>query len=313
MPQLGRSKRFSSQFEINGRPNTVASTIERFTGKLDKDGKPIMVTITTPSVARSLTPKMFQVSTSYAKPLSYIFPVGITGINHDSAVVEYSEVNRPRSMPLVDSVAPTLHKLDFSFMVVVPNDSLIASVDDQISLLQDFASADDIVGFSNAHKALTETTWQIQSFSFEIAKFNESMQATQANCGIQLVEASYPSNKRFLKLPKFSYTTPKGQNGSSTKTGEDEEFASRTIAMLKNQMLALSAEWELSIADQKRISDAVRKQDLDDARAAELVRKSGPSGYSASTRYEQSERYTKTPTKAEFVDFVINFVIRKTA
>jgi len=288
MPQLGRSKRFSSQFEINGRPNTVAST-------------------------RLKTPKMFQVSTSYAQPLSYVFPMGITGINHDSAVVEYSEVNRPRSMPLVDSVAPTLHKLDFSFMIVVPNDSLIASVDDQISLLQDFASSDDIVGFSDAHKALMETTWQIQSFSFEIAKVNESMQATQANCGIQLVEASFPSNKRFLKLPKFSYTTPKGKNGSSTgKEGGDDEFASRTIAVLKNQMLALSAEWELSLDDQKRISDAVRKQDLDDARAVALVKNSGPSGYSAAFRYEQSEFYTKNPTKSEFVDFVINFVIRKT-
>lgn len=308
MPQLGRSKRFSSQFEINGRPNTVASTIERFTGKLDKDGKPIMVTITTPSVARSLTPKMFQVSTSYAKPLSYIFPVGITGINHDSAVVEYSEVNRPRSMPLVDSVAPTLHKLDFSFMVVVPNDSLIASVDDQISLLQDFASSDDIVGFSNAHKALTETTWQIQSFSFEIAKFNESMQATQANCGIQLVEASYPSNKRFLKLPKFSYTTPKGQNGSSTGKSEgDGAYATATIEQIKEQIKQLKLTGTFTDELQKLLSADVASSGYGDQEAKQLVKGSSTAD-SARMRYRSLYR-KDPPNVLEFVNFIIGSII----
>lgn len=287
---------------MNGRPNTVASTIERWTGKFDKDGKPIMVKETTPSTARSLTPKMFQVSTSYARPLSYIFPVGITGINHDSAVVEYSEVNRPRSMPLVDSVAPTLHKLDFSFMIVVPNDSLIASVDDQISLLQDFASSDDIVGFANAHKALMETTWQIQSFSFEIAKVNESMQATQANCGIQLVEASYPSNKRFLKLPKFSYKTPKGRDGSSTTTDDgDGAVAESTIAEVIQQMLQINAKWKITDAQRTQISDDVKKEKLNDSAAFQLVK-----NYRRTLAYPGAR---EEDDQQDFINFIINNVI----
>lgn len=278
MPQIGRSQRFSSAFRINGRPTATV----------------------TPRVSGAKTPTMSQVTSSFSAPLEYVFPVGITGINHEAPTVEYATINRPKILPIVDSVSPTLHRVSFQFMIVVPLDSLFSPVDGQIAILQDFASSDDPVRFSNAHEALSRHIWLIEEFGFEVTRTNEALKATQANASMRLVEAVLPTGKRFLKLPKFSYRTPVGKNGSSTGNTNPDSSESPTATIQKIMESLKNLSYSASITNDERndIEDAVKAAGISDAQAAERIR----------NKYQTFKPSTSNP-RAEFVAFVIKSII----
>lgn len=170
-----------------------------------------VTTVLTTTLIRS----MQQVSTNPdVTPLSYEFHFGISTFTHDSSGVLYTEIPRPLNLPLVDATSQKLERCSFEFLIAVPYDSIGASVDSHITLLQDFANEDKAVQFTNVHSALSTKTWNIDSITFQITRVNESGQATAATCNMSLVE-SIARNDRFIQLPKFTYSIPRG-SGLST-------------------------------------------------------------------------------------------------
>lgn len=224
MGKIGRTGRFSALINLNGRPTVSPRTTPNFatevkfnrvTGKWENATTKTLVV----NVPASKTPTMEQVG---ASPLRYTFPMGITGVNHTAPVVEYAPIERPKLLPITDVTAGALHKVDFQFMIVVPQDSISRPIEDQIALLSDFSSSDNPVKFYDAHDSLISSFWLIEQFTYEITRTNTDLKATQANASMSLVEAVIPSGQRFLKLPKFAYGKTTGRIGSSTGNQEDE-------------------------------------------------------------------------------------------
>jgi hypothetical protein len=159
--------------------------------------------------------------------LSYEFPFGISTFTHDGAGVLYTEIPRPLNLPLVDATSQKLERCSFEFLLAIPYDSLNASVDSHIVLLQDFATDARPVNFLNVHSALALKTWNIDSMSFQVTRVNRNGQATAVTCNISLVEYLARTNERFVTLPKFTYTIPKG-TGLAGGTGSGSGVASVT-------------------------------------------------------------------------------------
>ena len=172
--------------------------------------KPVK-TIPTKTLIRS----MQQINAASGTPLHYEFHFGISTFTHDSSGVVYTEIPRPLNIPLVDATAQKLERCSFEFLIAVPYDSLGTSVDSHITLLQDFANEARPVQFSNVHSALGSRTWNIDSITFQITRVNESGQATAVTCNMSLVE-SIARTERFIRLPKFTYTIPKGTKKSDS-------------------------------------------------------------------------------------------------
>lgn len=191
MGSVGRATRYSSVYELAPRTtNRIGSY-------------PIM---------RQLT--------SSSTPLIYEFPMGISSISHESPSVNYEEISRPLLLPILDASTANLQKVNIQFMIVVPNDSIDESIDDQISMLNDFASEDDPVIFGNVHKAMSGT-WRITSLNIDVSRSKNdanSARATQASANMSLTEY-VETSKRFLRLPKFSYSVPKGRNTGNGNQG----------------------------------------------------------------------------------------------
>lgn len=158
--------------------------------------------------------------TSSTTPLVYEFPMGIASVSHESPSVNYEEISRPLLLPILDTSTANLQKVSIQFMVVVPSDSIEVSIDDQISILNDFASEDDPVIFGNVHQAMSGT-WRITSLNVDVNRVvndQSSSRATQASATMSLTEY-VETTKRFLRLPKFSYSVPKGRNTGNTGQG----------------------------------------------------------------------------------------------
>jgi hypothetical protein len=173
-----------------------------------------VTTVSTGTLIRS----MRQTNTGTDTPLLYEFHFGISTFTHDSSGVLYTEIPRPLNLPLVDATSQKLERCSFEFLIAVPYDSLGSSVDEHITLLQDFANQDRTVQFSNVHSALSVKPWNIDSITFQITRVNESGKATAATCNMSLVE-SIERTERFVKLPKFTYEIPKGSGLSTSSTG----------------------------------------------------------------------------------------------
>jgi hypothetical protein len=176
-----------------------------------------VTTVSTKTLIRS----MQQINLGTDTPLQYEFHFGISTFTHDSSGVLYTEIPRPLNLPLVDATSQKLERCSFEFLIAVPYDSLGSSIDSHITLLQDFANEARPVQFYNVHSALATKTWNIDSITFQVTRVNESGQATAVTCNMSLVE-SIAKTERFIQLPKFTYTIPKGASLSSTTgTGPD--------------------------------------------------------------------------------------------
>lgn len=184
-------------------------------------------TVPAKALIRSMqqTPK----NTGDTSTLHYEFHFGISTFTHDSSGVLYTEIPRPLNMPLVDATSQKLERCSFEFLIAVPYDSLGASIDSHITLLQDFANEARSVRFFNVHSALSSREWNIDSITFQITRVNESGQATAVTCNISLVESVSRDGERFVQLPKFTYEIPKGSGLSGTSgTGGASSTAGET-------------------------------------------------------------------------------------
>lgn len=169
-------------------------------------------TVSTGTLIRS----MKQINLGTDTPLQYEFHFGISTFTHDSSGVLYTEIPRPLNLPLVDATSQKLERCSFEFLIAVPYDSLGSSIDSHITLLQDFANEARPVQFYNVHSALATKTWNIDSITFQVTRVNNSGQATAVTCNMSLVE-SIARTERFIQLPKFTYTIPKGTGLSGDK------------------------------------------------------------------------------------------------
>ena len=263
MGKIGRTGRFSALVNLNGRPTVAPRTTPNFAtelkyNKVTEKWETAKTTTLVVNVPASKTPTMEQVG---ASPLRYTFPMGITGVNHTAPVVEYAPIERPKLLPITDVAAGALHKVDFQFMIVVPQDSISRPIEDQIALLSDFSSSDNPVKFYDAHDSLISSFWLIEQFTYEITRTNTNLKATQANASMSLIEAVIPSGQRFLKLPKFAYGKTTGTIGSSTGNQEDEGDGlpiSIREAILNNMLAPAGAEFLKQ--NEKALSDAFAKR-----------------------------------------------------
>jgi len=188
------------------------SRIRRSTTTSIKVGERTPVTtVSTGTLIRS----MQQINLGTDTPLQYEFHFGISTFTHDSSGVLYTEIPRPLNLPLVDATSQKLERCSFEFLIAVPYDSLGSSIDSHITLLQDFANEARPVQFYNVHSALATKTWNIDSITFQVTRVNESGKATAVTCNMSLVE-SIARTERFIQLPKFTYTIPKGVGLSGT-------------------------------------------------------------------------------------------------
>jgi len=175
--------------------------------------------------------------------LSYVFPYGIQDVSHDVGAVQFDELTRPLSLPLLQPSAATLQKVSFSFLMSIQKDGISKPIDGDIKLLQAFAAEDNSVIFVNSHEMLSSSvpSWKISSLSIQIERLNELGQAVLARGNMSCTESS-DQFERFLTLPKFTYKVNKGgKTGKEGTPSQNDEpatlvfkFFSRTTGGVAN-------------------------------------------------------------------------------
>ena len=200
MPLIGRKERLVGNVSV-GVPNR---------------SQPVR-TPATINGGKANLPRMDQIGG--ADPLSFVFPFGINNISHEVGAVQFDELQRPLSLPILQPTAASLQKVSFDFLVATPFDGVSEDVEDQLRILQNFAAEDTSVIFVNSNEMLTQSvaSWKISSLSVSIARQNELGAAVSAQVNMSCTESNDLLD-RFLTLPKFRYKVNK--NKGSGKPGD---------------------------------------------------------------------------------------------
>lgn len=200
MPLIGRKERLVGNASV-GIPNRSQS----------------VRTPATINGGKANLPRMDQIGG--ADPLSFVFPFGINNISHDVGAVQFDELQRPLSLPILQPTASSLQRVSFDFLVAAPFDGVSQDVEEELRVLQNFAAEDNSVIFVNSHEMLTQSvaSWKISSLSVSISRQNELGAAVSAQVNMSCLESNDMMD-RFLTLPKFRYKVNK--NKGSGKPGD---------------------------------------------------------------------------------------------
>lgn len=183
--------------------------------------------------------------------LSYVFPYGIQDVSHDVGAVQFDELTRPLSLPLLQPSAATLQKVSFGFLMSIQKDGISKPIDGDIRLLQAFAAEDNSVIFVNSHEMLSSSvpSWKISSLSIQIERLNELGQAVLARGNMSCTESS-DQFERFLTLPKFTYKVNKGSKTGKSGTPSQNADAASVIWTFFSKT---NDDMQLEVAERNRI------------------------------------------------------------
>lgn len=252
--------------------------------------------ITTPTVTQpanggvSLTRVMQQLypDTQNRTALKFYFPHAISSFQHEMASVGYEEIPRPLSMPLLDTTGAQLNKVSIEFIVARPLDGIFTPVEAEILVLRDMAASDTPVIFSNVHNSLSGA-WKINAFSLSISRTDELGRTVQATASMSLTEST-DRLERFILLPKFSYSVPKG----SARGGADKDKETTATAE------SVWSKFKTKIDDKYTITNADRDT------LNKLITERGASAVLAAIALPG----TKTYTPATVLDYVMKAFIK---
>lgn len=229
MAIIGRKTRLTGVASIGIRPRTVPTNPTAINN------------------GNSLLTRMDQIGGD----LSYVFPYGIQDVSHDVGAVQFDELTRPLSLPLLQPTAATLQKVSFSFLMSIQKDGISKPIEGDIRLLQAFAAEDNSVIFVNSHEMLSSSvpSWKISSLSIQIERLNELGQAVLARGNMSCTESS-DQFERFLTLPKFTYKVNKGNKTGKSGTPSQNADAASAIWTFFSKT---NDEMQLEVIDRNRI------------------------------------------------------------
>ena len=187
--------------------------------------------------------------------LKFSFPMAISSFQHEVPAVAYEELARPLSLPLLDTSGAQLHKVSIEFVVVRPQDGVQTPIEDQIATLRDMAASDTPVVFANVHDAL-KGSWKISAMSFSITRTDELGKAVMANASMSLTEST-DRLERFVTLPKFSYSVPRGSSTTTTTTTGGGEGNSEAAWYAFNQ--AMGDKYTITNATRSTVNTYIQK------------------------------------------------------
>jgi hypothetical protein len=182
---------------------------------------------------------MRQVTSPFLK-YEFIFPP--TTFTHEGYGITLNEINRPYSVPVIDTTGGKALRCSFEFVIASRLDGFFIPIDSEIKLLQEFANYGIPVDFDNVHESLSTPHWYIDNISFSHTRINTDGQTTAAQCTLSLVEFKPRSNKMIL-LPRFKYGKFKPEQKkkpTDDKTGNKDDTAAQIAALRAAGQYALA-------------------------------------------------------------------------
>jgi hypothetical protein len=166
-------------------------------------------------------------------PIVFTFPYPPQQIQYSNMSPELSEISRPGKVPLIAFNRFRAKQISFKFLLAVPLDGLITSIDEDIEILQELANTARPVYFTNLDRQISNPLnvgsefrifWSIIDLTFSSIRRNERNEVVAAEANITLVENNNPKVKA-VDLPTITYTnaTPT-TNTSSGNKAKDADY-----------------------------------------------------------------------------------------
>lgn len=165
-------------------------------------------------------------------PITFTFPYPPQQIQYSNMSPEMSEIQRPGKVPLIAFNKFRAKQISFKFLLAVPLDGLVASIDEDIQVLQEMANTARPVYFVNFDRQITNPLssladirifWSIIDLTFSSIRRNERNEVVAAEANITLIENSNPKIKT-ADLPVLTYTQDVPSNNPKREGNKEEEY-----------------------------------------------------------------------------------------
>lgn len=181
-------------------------------------------------------PRMFTYVTDARtqKYMEFYFPYPPGQTQYTDLSSTYTEINRPKFIPIVEFASHKLMKFQLEFLVSNIGDGVRSSVDEHIGFLRRMATSKQTVGFADGNKLLTSPlayvgVSDVTSAQFHITDMSvNASRMTYDNKGIAAATVSMSFTEvrnpviNVIAMPKIKYTstTPRGRAGKSNPKGK---------------------------------------------------------------------------------------------
>lgn len=165
-------------------------------------------------------------------PISFVFPFPPQQIQYSNMSPELTEISRPGRVPLIAFNRFRAKQISFKFLLAIPLDGLVASIDADIEVLQEMANTSRPVYFTNLDRQIsnplnasedTRIFWSIIDLTFSSIRRNERNEIVAAEANITLIENSNPKIKT-ADLPVITYTANQPATNPSRRGDKEVEF-----------------------------------------------------------------------------------------